>query len=178
MEEYEGPKFRAIKVPGEVPLRCAERLLSLDAQPGAFLPPSTNGNLSILCEKGFLIKGTGATLTLLAIEDLSYVFSLDERSLSVTFAGAAPSSESFMHHLIYRSVPASSILHFHGEELLSRSLPFPSVPPLPYGSLELAKAVSLEAKRSKTIILREHGFVIWAESDGELLSLLRNLLQK
>lgn len=177
MEKYEGIKFRAIKVPGGIPGTCASRLLSIDAALKGLLFPSANeGNVSILCGNGFLIKGTGSRLTLLKKEDLSHVLSIDEGDFSLAYSGAIPSSESFMHHLIYRSVPASAILHFHADARLSRKLPWPSVPRLPYGSRELAMEVSSKAKSSKIILMEGHGFLIWAEKEGELIPLLKSIL--
>ena len=177
MEKYEGVKFRAMRADGEVPEQCTSRLLSLDAGLKGLLSPSANeGNLSILCGNGFVIKGTGSRLTLLKKENLSYVAALNEKEFSVTYAGALPSSESFMHHLIYRSVPACAILHFHDDNLLSRNLRYPSVPKLPYGSRELAKEVSSKAKLSKIIVMDGHGFLLWAEKEEELLSLLKSIL--
>jgi len=177
MEKYEGVKFRAMHVEGEVPEQCSSSLLSIDASLKGLLSPSANeGNLSILCGKGFVIKGTGSKLTLLKKENLSYVISLNEKDFSVTYAGALPSSESFMHHLVYRSVPACAILHFHDDNLLSRNLRYPSVPKLPYGSPELAKEVSSKAKLSKIIVMEGHGFLLWAEKEDGLLPHLKSIL--
>ncbi|MFA5412084.1 MAG: class II aldolase/adducin family protein [Candidatus Micrarchaeia archaeon] len=177
MEKYEGVKFRAIKVPGGVPGACASRLLAMDATLKGLLSPSANeGNLSVLCGKGFVIKGTGSKLTLLKKEDLAYVASVNESDFSLSYSGALPSSESFMHHFIYRSVPASAILHFHGDSLLSRKPSLPFVPKLPYGSPELANAVSSKAKEGKIILMEGHGFIIWAEKDHELIPLLKSIL--
>lgn len=177
MEAYRGEKFSTEIVPGEVPEECAARLLSIDAELRHFLSPASNeGNLSVLCGRGFVIKGAGSRLTLLRREDLSYVVGLSEKDFRVTAVGAAPSSESFMHHFVYRTVPAKAILHFHHGGLLGKRLPHPSVPPLEYGSLRLAQAVSMQARRDRVIVLQKHGFLIWAESREELVSLLEKLL--
>ena len=177
MEAYEGVKFNAKIAPGAVPEECAERLLSIDRELRPFLSPIANeGNLSVLCDRGFVIKGAGSRLTLLKKENLSYVAALNEKEFSATAIGAEPSSESFMHHFVYRTVPAKAILHFHHDELLQARHLYPSVPKLEYGSLQLAQAVSMQARKSKVIVMHGHGFLIWAESGDELLSLLAELL--
>jgi len=177
MEKYEGVKFRAIRAEGEAPEQCSSRLLSIDTGLKGLLFPSANeGNLSVLCGNGFVIKGTGSRLTLLKRESLSHVISINEKNFSIAYAGALPSSESFMHHLVYRSVPARAILHFHDDALLSKNLRCPSVPKLPYGSLELAKEVSSKAKSGKIIIMEGHGFLLWAEKENELIPLLKSIL--
>ena len=178
MGEYEGVKFTATMVPGEVPEECAEHLLDIDGELRRHLSPISNeGNLSVLCGHGFVIKGAGSRLTLLKKENLSFVIGLNEKDFSVNAIGAEPSSESFMHHFIYRTVPASTILHFHHRELLQKRLSYPSVPPLEYGSLQLAQAVSMQARRGKIIVMQNHGFLIWAERDSELIPLLTSLLE-
>jgi rhamnose utilization protein RhaD (predicted bifunctional aldolase and dehydrogenase) len=73
-------------------------------------------------------------------------------------------------------VPASIILHFHDDALLSRKLPFSTIPKFPYGSMELAKAVSLKAKSSKIILMEGHGFLVWAEKEEEIIPLLKSIL--
>jgi ribulose-5-phosphate 4-epimerase/fuculose-1-phosphate aldolase len=177
MEKYEGVKFRATRFPGEIPAPCASALLRIDTILMDFLSPSANeGNISVLCKGGFLIKGTGSKLTQLKKGDLSLVLSINEKEFSLVYSGALPSSESFLHHFIYRSVPASIILHFHDDALLSRKLPFPSVPKFPYGSMELAKAVSSKAKSSKIILMEGHGFLVWAEKEEEIIPLLKSIL--
>ncbi|MDD5096780.1 MAG: class II aldolase/adducin family protein [Candidatus ainarchaeum sp.] len=170
-------KFRAIKVPGEIPASCAFRLLSMDAALKGLISTSANeGNLSVRCGGGFVIKGAGSRLTLMKRDDISHVLSANENDFSLSYSGALPSSESFMHHLIYRVVPASAILHFHDAPLLSKKLSFPSVPKLPYGSPELAKAVSSKAKAGKIVLMEGHGFLIWAEKEEEITQLLKSIL--
>lgn len=177
MEKYEGVKFRATRFPGGIPAPCASALLRIDASLKGLLSPTANeGNISVLCKGGFLIKGTGSKLTQLSAKDLSLVLSINEKEFALTYSGALPSSESFLHHFVYRSVPASIILHFHDDSILSRKLPFPSIPKFPYGSMELAKAVSSKAKSGKIILMEGHGFLIWAEKEEEITPLLKSIL--
>lgn len=177
-EEYNGAKFSCILL-GRITAEDSkiEELLQIDSALREFLHPSRNeGNLSLRTKKGFLIKGAGEKLTNLTRDSLSHVISTDESSFSVTTEGKTPSSESFMHHLIYENQPEiNAILHFHDDSLLSK-IPkgkFPEIPPLPYGSMELAREAA--KPKGSIILLKNHGFILKSQSPKELLKMLKEL---
>jgi hypothetical protein len=116
MEEYEGVKFTARVVPGEIPEECANRLLKRDGELRHYLSPVSNeGNLSVLCGHGFVIKGAGARLTLLKREDLSFVIGLNEKEFLVDAIGTRPSSKRSFPTLpfpLWNTAPSGSHMQF------------------------------------------------------------------
>jgi hypothetical protein len=174
-EEYKGAKFSS-EIIGKMTAEDSriEELLQIDSALKKFLHPNKNeGNLSLRTKKGFMIKGAGEKLTQLKRDSLSHVLSADESSFSVSAEGKTPSSESFMHYLIYKNQPEiNAILHFH-DDLPMKKIPkrkFPEIPELPYGSMELAREAA--KPKESIIILKNHGFILKAGNPNELLKLL------
>ncbi|MBN2122009.1 class II aldolase/adducin family protein [Candidatus Micrarchaeota archaeon] len=178
-EEYKGAKF-SCKITGGITADDSriEELLQIDSALKEFLHPNKNeGNLSVRTKKGFLIKGAGEKLTKLNKDSLSHVISAEESSFFVIAEGKTPSSESFMHHFIYENQPEiNAILHFHDDSLLEKAKgKFPEVPELPYGSMELAREAS--GPRESIITLKNHGFLLKAQSPKELPKMLKELYE-
>ncbi|MBU0532837.1 class II aldolase/adducin family protein [Candidatus Micrarchaeota archaeon] len=170
MEEYNGVKFSYRLVEGKLPEISS--YLTLDAKLRGFLNPKKNeGNMSIRVANGFLIKRTGAKMTELGKEDVSLVLEVDEDI--VIAVGAVPSSETRMHYEIYGALPeVSIILHFHDENLLEK-FEGASVGPFSYGSKELAKAAAKMARLHGIFMIKEHGFVLIAKNEEELLEMMK-----
>lgn len=180
-EKYTGIKFTC-KISGKitVPPSHIQEYLKIDSSLRKFLSPNKNeGNMSMRTKQGFIIKGAGEKMTELNERSLSHIIKVDESSFTLTAEGKTPSSESFLHHLIYKSQPKINlILHFHDDSLQDSIQkcrppglsPLPQIPPLPYGSMELA----MEAAKPKEsiIMLQNHGFIIKAGDGKGLLKLL------
>jgi hypothetical protein len=171
-EEYSGIKFTC-KISGKisVPDSQTKEYLSLDSSLKKFLSPLKNeGNMSMRIKQGFIIKGAGEKMTELNERSLSHIIKVDESSFTLTAEGKTPSSESFLHYLIYKSQPKINlILHFHDDALLEalQKRDFCRISPLPYGSMELARAAS--KPKENIILLENHGFILKAGSAEELL---------
>lgn len=169
-EIYTGPKF--------IPVRLSENILS-EAKLESLKPwgmqfakkglaPATEaghaGNLSVRTEKGFLITGAGQPLAEINRNTISEVTSFFTQTKKVLFHGISePSSEAFMHGLIYQTRPDVNVV-FHGHsDVLTALAPDAGYPEtekeVPYGTIEGAEMV-MEIIRSEDFsIIKNHGFV-------------------
>ena len=141
---------------------------------GEIIDPKANeGNLSMRYNGGFLIKRTGVRLAHLHEEDVVFVEKVEDTKV---FSTGMPSTESIMHYEIYTTrSDAEIILHFHDEELLKKKFEA-EIGPFPYGTKELAVAVSEAAVNSDILKIKEHGFVIIAKNKEELKEKLLSCL--
>jgi ribulose-5-phosphate 4-epimerase/fuculose-1-phosphate aldolase len=123
------------------------------------------GNLSLRSKDGFVITASG----LKDKEDLEdvcfvYVKAYDEQYNTFFVEGQTkPSSESIMHHLIYKTCgDVNAVFHGHNDSIIAHAeeLRLP-VTEKEYesGTLELAKEVLKILGDHKLIVLRNHGFV-------------------
>jgi L-fuculose-phosphate aldolase len=123
------------------------------------------GNLSFRSGEGFIITVSG----LKSKENLSddcfvYVQAYDEQTNTFTVEGKnKPSSESIMHHLIYRGCgDVNAVFHGHNDLIVkyAEKLRLP-VTRKEYesGTIELAKEALEVLGDTKLIVLRNHGFV-------------------
>lgn len=142
------------------------------------LTPGSSGNLSVRTAHGILITPTNSCLGRLEPESLSLV-GLDGSHLS----GAKPSKEAFLHLAYYRSRPdEQAVVHLHSTWSVAVSclaeidpedaLPpitayfvmrvgrLPMVPYYPPGDKDLAEAVAHAVKKSRGVLLANHGTVI------------------
>ena len=176
-EEYTGVKFEC-DVTGPISEAFnphIEEYLAMDKKLQGHLSPKSNeGNMSMRVAEGFLIKAAGAPMTKLTKEEVSFVYAIDEEEHCVKAKGKLPSSESFMHHYIYKYYPdIMMVLHFHDDRLMEKAKHLHTIGPFPYGSHDLAR----DAAKAKPSVIRiiEHGFVVKARSPEELFSTLRAL---
>lgn len=176
MEEYEGVKFRVVRVERALPPEAVADFLKLDGSLAEFIHPRKNeGNLSMRVESGFVIKRTGARLTTCSAKDAVLVLGVEGDE--VRASGGMPSSESRMHWEIYRRRrDAAAILHFHDDALLAGASG-PEVGPFHYGTPELADAVGKAAETSDVIRIRKHGLVVVAKDGADLRAKLRRLYE-
>lgn len=174
MEEYKGVKFQVIDLEGEVPHK--EKLLTLDKLLSKYLQPVENeGNMSVREGKGFLIKKAGCKMTQLKDDEVIFVEKVVENR--VYSSGGTPSSESRMHFSIYTNrKDAKIILHFHDEQLLSKAFKS-ECGPFFYGSWELADEIGKLSKKEDIIKIKEHGFVVIARDEEELIKKMEELIK-
>ncbi len=170
MEEYQGVKFKLKKIEQKLPESAVRKFLALDSRLSDFLSPEQNeGNMSMKHWNGFLIKKSGARMSALGEDDVSCVLRADQE---VVYSGAVPSSEARMHARIYEKLPdANIILHFHDDEKLA-DYDGPSIGPYDYGTSELAQAAAQMASQKQEFMIKEHGFVIIAKDEKELIQRL------
>ncbi len=123
------------------------------------------GNLSFRCEKGFVITASGKNFSKLGTDGLVKVNKCSfEEGIVHAHGLRNPSSETFLHHLIYEARrDVNAVFHGHDEAVLGRAkeLGLPVTPiRRPYGSKELAQdALELFNHRAYYVVLRGHGFV-------------------
>ncbi len=201
MEKYQGVKFgfRRIKDSFDYDDRLAElnRWAYLFSQLG--LTPvhadGAYGNQSYRTEKeSFIITKSGMVPSEpLLRENYCHVTGYDEPSGTFLTEGASvPSSESLLHHALYRAMPKiNAILHGHSTLIntYAADLGIPVTRDFhPYGTPELARsAVELVNGAILFFILKDHGFVALGEDIdragkltldyfGRLIGNLRNSL--
>jgi ribulose-5-phosphate 4-epimerase/fuculose-1-phosphate aldolase len=132
-----------------------------------------SGNLSFRTEKGFIITCTGCFYNQMDYKNFCEVLSVDFANHVVNVIGTAdPSSETFLHYLIYKKRKDINAV-FHGHFNLFFGLK--NVPitdkEMPYGTIELAHEVEKIADRSDFLMIKNHGFVSLGktmEQAGEL----------
>jgi len=170
MEGYVGVKFHAERLSEELPPGVFDLYDAFARNCGRLrehgMTPANGGNLSIRHGDGFVISSSGCNLGCIEQEELIFVERCDLESEHAWYRGPInPSSETFMHWLIFRGYPeANAIVHAHDEfatrpELLEGEVE-QSEREEPYGTIELAHMAIATFKRAKRIIvLKNHGYV-------------------
>lgn len=142
---------------------------------GRGLSPGTSGNLSARTEGGFIITATASKLASLSDEDFVLVeeFDFENNSMKRAFGFKTPSSETPMHHLIYKTRPdVRAIVHVHDQVLLTeRAIAKLKLPVTEqehsYGTKDIASAISSLLANHDAAIARGHGIVIIGKSVEE-----------
>ncbi len=169
-EIYTGTKFTSIRLSNSVLSSSKTQLLiSWGVQFGMKgLAPKTEsghaGNLSVRTKNGFLITGAGQSLEGLDQNAVSEVVSFFINTKKVLFHGIPePSSEAFMHGLIYQDRPdVNAIFHGHNDTLtrFASRLGYPETQKeVPYGTIEGAEMVRDILRSEEFCIIKKHGFV-------------------
>ena len=123
------------------------------------------GNLSFRSKEGFVITASGLK-SKENLTDKCFVYVKDYEEQSNTFyveGKKKPSSESIMHHLIYKTCEdINAVFHGHNNVIVKNAdeLKLP-VTKKEYesGTIELAKEVLKVLGDNKVIVLKNHGFV-------------------
>ncbi|MFI0446590.1 class II aldolase/adducin family protein [Actinomadura sp. 6N118] len=160
------------------------------------LTPGSTGNISVRADDGGVrITPTGAVLGALDPADVAVV---DEHGHHT--AGRPPSKELGLHDVLYREHPScAAIVHVHSlhavavsclarlqdDDPLPRLTPYyvakvPQLRLVPYhrpGSLELVAAVAAAARRSRFLLLRNHGTIVAAPSLREAADAVEEIEQ-
>jgi len=138
------------------------------------MTPGNGGNVSVRFHEGFVITASGCNLGLMEQNELVYVSRCEVESEQVYYRGPLkPSSESLMHHLIYRGHgEAGAVVHAHD--------PLTGVPHIlegeveetlreePYGTLRLAElAIDTFAGGHSVILLKNHGYIAYGKTLAE-----------
>ena len=123
------------------------------------------GNLSFRSKEGFVITASGLK-DKQDLEDVCFVYvkAYDEESNTFFVEGQTkPSSESIMHHLIYKACNnVNAVFHGHNDTIIAHAeewgLPV-TEKEYESGTVELAREVLKVLDDNKLIVLRNHGFV-------------------
>ncbi len=179
-EKYVGVKFESAKVgefsPTDFEQKNIAKLLSLrDVYTANKFLDRNGGNFSFRADKGFIIKSTGAWIDQLTAENFSRV--TDVKNGKVFYEGNdMPSSECRTHFLTYQKNSAINfIIHAHAklvserEDLREEEF---TVKEQPYGTLELAEAVSELAKTHDFVIAHNHGVFAFGKTFEETYKIL------
>jgi L-fuculose-phosphate aldolase len=184
-EVYTGTKFDSIRVQPAVPCHpLADRLIHWCRRFAALgLAGKAMGNLSFRTDNGFVITPTGTDPLALRASDLVEVLGVDVEKRAVYAAGARdPSSESMMHHAIYRARPGvMAIFHGHSGAVLKAAGRFQwpvTAHEQPYGTPEMAAEVVAVLGDHPFVIMRNHGFIALGASMDEAGRVLENVLEK
>ncbi|MCD4793125.1 MAG: class II aldolase/adducin family protein [Bacteroidales bacterium] len=144
----------------------------------------SSGNLSFRSKPGSNLFIITCSHTALSKKMLNSDFSevteciLEEKIITATGI-KPPSSESFMHYLIYKNFPEiNAVFHGHSKEIMNKAkqlnLPV-TEKELPYGTVELAKSAVNILKTGKFAVLKNHGFISIGKSMKEAGQILLNL---
>ena len=168
MEGYVGVKFETLRLGSEIQpdlkdishhfLRNGQRLKRFG------MTPKNAGNMSVRTGDGMMITASGANLGSIEDTDIVYVQRCSVEDRMVTYVGSSlPSSETFLHFLVYRSRPeVGAIVHAHdpATSALDDHHVKETAREEPYGTLELARmACETFSTQERIIILKNHGYV-------------------
>lgn len=169
MEGYVGVKFDAVCLGKNLPETSGEFIQTFRENGAKLLEynmaPANGGNMSTRLDTGFLITASGANLGCIEDDEVVLVedFFIEEKR--VTYRGPIPpSSETFLHGLLYReNEKIQSVVHAHDEIATSMDLTGvldETAREAAYGTVELAR-LCLETfkKGNDIIVLKNHGYV-------------------
>ena len=185
MDGYMGVKFETIERAPRLPDFCLGLFSDFEASALRLrkhgMTPKNGGNMSLRLDRGFVITASGCNLGLIDPDEVIFVegFSLEEKR--VVYAGPRkPSSETFLHALIYRHREAArAVVHAHDPATAACPLvddveetPWEE----PYGTVELARlAIETFRKDKKIIVLRNHGYVSTGDSLTEAVDTIMSI---
>ena len=183
-ERYEGRKFRTEFLSHELPedSRMAEAMdWGARFYKIGLMPPAPGGghagNVSFRNHKGFIITAGGVHKGGLTPKNFVQILSCNPDTRKVDAEGELePSSETFMHHLVYSDRPdINAIIHVHDHlvEKHAGELKIPSTKTVhPYGTLELAQEVARSVGKKKFIVIKGHGVLSMGKSLWEAARLI------
>jgi L-fuculose-phosphate aldolase len=180
-EKYVGPKFKVIFLSKKLSKGFNKeiKILQKFGKDLSKICPTKEsfGNISARLRKGFVIKRAGAHLNNLKVDDFTFVKECTGNKVKCE-GYHEPSSESRMHHQIYlRRSDVNFIAHLHDKVLLRKSNLLKNVGLVewkPYGTLELARAVSKAAEKQDLIVIKKHGIVVLGKDANVILKLAKN----
>jgi len=173
MEDYVGVKFETLRLGVEIQpalkdlfhqfVRHGQRLRRFG------MTPKNGGNMSVRTADGLVITTSGANLGSIEETEIAHVQRCSVEDGVVAYVGSSlPSSETFLHFLVYRSRPeAGAIVHAHdpATSALEDHHVKETAREEPYGTLELARmACETFSKEEHIIVLKNHGYVAIGDS--------------
>lgn len=192
LDGYVGVKFTPQRLSDRQPAWCLERIPEFKDNADRLrehgMTPKNGGNMSVRGAEGFAITASGCNLGIMEPGEVIYVRDCALNEKTVRYEGPLePSSESFLHHLIYRSRPeARAVVHAHDPATADAPLgaDLEETPrEEPYGTVELARLAIETFQEDRTVIvLRNHGYVAMGRSLTEvvdtILAVHKRLLEK
>jgi ribulose-5-phosphate 4-epimerase/fuculose-1-phosphate aldolase len=135
------------------------------------------GNISIRHNGGLIITTSGSNLGSIERDEIVDVRKCSIEDSVVEYMGpTVPSSEAFMHSMIYHCSPdMNAIVHAHDPQTLTQAAAEidTTEKEVPYGTIELAHmACNTFLKADKIIVLKNHGYVAVGEDLDEAVNLV------
>lgn len=191
LDGYVGVKFQAACVDEKLPAACKDYISSFIENGKRLLDynmaPANGGNMSTRWDKGFLITASGCNLGCVEDNEVIYVEDYSIENKMVKYRGrCAPSSETFLHGLLYReNKDIFSVVHAHDEVATSMNLADvldETEREEPYGTVELAMlCLKTFIKGNDIIVLKNHGYVAGGASldrvTGIIIDMHNRLIQ-
>lgn len=190
-EGYVGVKFTTVykdkKAPHHPDLETLKEWCRLFHQKGLAppYPGGSYGNLSFRPHRdSFIITGTCIGLKdTLGNDCFVEIHDCNAGTKEILVTGTRPpSSETFMHHIIYQNRPdVHAIFHGHNQQITENAalLNIPeTAEEVPYGTLELAESVLSILGNHTFFVIKAHGFVSLGSDMAESGSLACNWLEK
>lgn len=195
MSGYQGVKFDREKIEGEKTKHAEKEEKLMEAceflAKNGLAPEIEGGfagNASFKTPEGIIITASGSNLGDLSSKQLVEVPSCDfERFHCKYFGDVKPSSETILHHIIYRELPdsfqAKAILHGHYNPIVhhTEELEIPETEEFQkYGTKELVEEVIklIKENPSKAFVLKDHGFFVVGETIQEAKEKVKELYKK
>jgi L-fuculose-phosphate aldolase len=168
MEGYVGVKFDTRRLESEIRPDLKDVLPHFSRNGQRLrrfgMTPKNAGNMSVSVADGMVITASGSNLGSIEDTDMVYVHRCSVEDTMVEYEGPSlPSSETFLHFLVYRSRPeAKAIVHAHDPvtSALENHRLKETAREEPYGTLELAHmACETFSQKERIIVLKNHGYV-------------------
>jgi L-fuculose-phosphate aldolase len=185
LDGYIGIKFNALCIEEKLP-HPIEEFIPLFKENGKRLlddnmAPANGGNMSAGFQQGFLITASACNLGCIEDDEIVYVEEFSIENKTVKYRGRRPpSSETFLHGLLYREKKdILAVIHAHDEIATSMNLSGlirETEREEPYGTVELA-GLCLETfrKGSDIIVLKNHGYVAVGSSLTRAADIIINM---
>jgi len=181
MDGYTGVKFKEIQLSADMPLAVKD-LFPIFKQSAQLLKkygmtPQNGGNMSVKMTEGIVITSSGSNLGYLEEDEIAYVRKCSIEDRTVEYNGPnVPSSETFMHHLVYQSRSnIRAVIHAHDPATagIKDKIVKETAREEPYGTLALARiACDTFSKNESIIVLKNHGYVAIGENLKETAGLI------
>ncbi|MEW5996693.1 MAG: fluorothreonine transaldolase [Candidatus Micrarchaeota archaeon] len=155
-------------------LETLESIRTLGAAASTFKQQTDSaGNVSTRISGRVFITATGCYIKKIEEKDLVEITGHDGSAIRCK-GHAQPSSEAYMHNLIYLNTKSNFVVHTHympsDEEI--RRLGIEVVPPEEYASVALAESVADACMDSNIVYVQGHGLILHGNSLEDCIELL------
>lgn len=185
-EKYTGTKFKTIFKgvfePSARELVLIKNLIKTGKDLGKIGCRDDNGgNFSVRTKNGIIIKTTGSFPHQLKKSDFVLITGFKKDEVYV-YGKKEPSSEARLHWEVYQVRPEiNCVLHSHDFMVISHPTKVGSytyIKEIPYGTIELARAVKNASKKGDYLIMKNHGVIALGKNISSALKLIKKQHEK